>query len=548
MSTTTDALALTSRAQWIEAWSNNRVQLMTDVYREHVTVVRRRASGVCGAEAAADVAQEVFLRLWRNPGGFDPAKGSLRTYLVVLARGVAMDFVRSDARRRKRDERALPLLSSPGASGDVVIFEPILQRDTAARVRVALTQLDIRQRDAIENSFFDEMRPIDIARQRGIPEGTVKSRVRLGLAMLRPALADLDDGHKKKSLMMRADRSSESLSIRQLALHTMTAAAAVLALAGLATSCRSASANGTANGDRITIATTVAPITSIVANIVGDRADVTGIVPEGTNSHTFEPRPSVAELLSRADVVYINGLSLEEPTKRLAEQNLREGAEVIELGTSTIPESDYIYDFSFPAEGGKPNPHLWTDPTLARRYAEIVKDDMSVRDPSNADYYAGNYAKFSSLIDEFDTAMRTAFATVPKRELLTYHDAYAYFANTYGWTVIGAMQVSDFEDPTPSEVADLIDQVRSSGVTAIFGSEVFPSPVLAQIGSEARVRYVDELRDDDLPGTPGQAEHSWLGLMQLNFITMTEALGGDASALRAIDVRNVAPDEATYPR
>ena len=132
----------------------------------------------------------------------------------------------------------------------------------------------------------------------------------------------------------------------------------------------------------------MAPITSIVANIVGDRADVEGIVPEGTNSHTFEPRPSVAELLSTADVVYINGLQLEEPTKDLANENLKEGADIVELGTETIPESEYIYDFSFPKEDGKPNPHLWTDPTLARRYAELVKDDVSERDPANAGYYA----------------------------------------------------------------------------------------------------------------------------------------------------------------
>lgn len=78
------------------------------------------------------------------------------------------------------------------------------------------------------------------------------------------------------------------------------------------------------------VATTVAPITSIVANVVGDRADVEGIVPEGTNSDTFEPKPSFAELLSEADVVYINGLLLEEPTKELAEENLKDGAEVVE--------------------------------------------------------------------------------------------------------------------------------------------------------------------------------------------------------------------------
>ncbi len=303
-----------------------------------------------------------------------------------------------------------------------------------------------------------------------------------------------------------------------------------------------------AAGERLTIATTVAPITSIVANIVGDRADIEGIVPEGTNSHTFEPKPSAAELLSTADVVYINGLKLEDPTKELAKANLKDGAEIVELGTMTIPEQDYIYDFSFPKDEGKPNPHLWTDPTLARRYAEIVKDDMSERDPANADYYSANYDEFSAVIDEFDAAMRTSFATIEKRELLTYHDAYAYFAKTYDWKVIGAIQVSDFEDPTPSEVADLIDQVRSKDVKAIFGSEVFPSPVLEQIGKEAGVTYVDELRDDDLPAEPGDPDHSWLGLMRFDFITMTEALGGDATALKAVEVRNVAPDEAEYPQ
>ena len=306
--------------------------------------------------------------------------------------------------------------------------------------------------------------------------------------------------------------------------------------------------SGTGASDRLTVATTVAPITSIVANIVGDRADVRGIVPEGTNSHTFEPRPSVAELLSRADVVYVNGLALEEPTRQLAEENLKDAAEIVELGDRAISEKEYIYDFSFPEAEGKPNPHLWTDPTLARRYAEIVKDDMSARDPANGSYYGANFAAFSTLVDRFDAAMRAAFATVPERELLTYHDAYAYFARTYGWRVIGAIQVSDFEDPTPREVAGLIEQVRAEGVPAIFGSEVFPSPVLEQIGRESGVRYIDELRDDDLPGAPGDPEHSWLGLMRFDYVTMIRALGGDPSALEALEVRDVAPDRASYPQ
>lgn len=331
--------------------------------------------------------------------------------------------------------------------------------------------------------------------------------------------------------------------------HRFIASTVALSVAMIAGACGGDDDDdGAADDGRVRIATTVAPITSIVATIVGDRAVVEGIVPEGTNSHTFEPAPSVAELLSEVDVVYMNGLVLEEPTRELALANMGDDAEIVELGTLSIDEADYVYDFSFPREGGKPNPHLWTDPTYALRYAEIVADDMSERDPDNASFYEANYQAFAARIDELDAAMRTAFATIPTRALLTYHDAYAYFATTYDWDVIGAIQVSDFEDPTPAEVAELIEQVREIGVPAIFGSEVFPSPVLEQIGKEANVAYVDVLRDDDLPGEPGAAEHSWLGLMLFDYITMTEALGGDASALEAVDASPIAEDLASYPQ
>ncbi len=301
---------------------------------------------------------------------------------------------------------------------------------------------------------------------------------------------------------------------------------------------------------RLSIGTTVAPITNIAANIGGDKVTITGIVPEGTNSHTFEPKPSVAELLTGLDVLFVNGLKLEEPTKELAEENLKDGAEIVEVGTRSIPESQYVYDFSFPKSGDKPNPHLSTDPQYALKYAALIRDTLTKRDPGNADYFQANYARFDAKVSEFDRAMRTSFATIPreKRKLLTYHDAYAYFGRDYGWDIIGAIQAADFEEPTPKEVAGLIAQVKQTEVPAIFGSEVFPSPVLEQIGKEAGVAYVDVLRDDDLPGKPGDPEHSWMGLMHLNYVTMTESMGGDAAALKAFSPGDVAPDGAEYPQ
>ncbi len=322
--------------------------------------------------------------------------------------------------------------------------------------------------------------------------------------------------------------------------------ALLIALAGSA--CGSGGEAAADDPAKPNVVTTVSPLTSIVANVVGDRAEVRGLVPEGVNSHTFEPPPSAARALARADVVFVNGLQLEDPTRALAEANLKADADVVELGDRTISPDEYVYDFSFPREEGKPNPHLWTNPPHAKDYARIVRDTMSGRDPGRAGEYGANYERFAAKVDELDTALRAASATVPKRELLTYHDAYAYFARDYGWRVIGAIQVSDFEEPTPREVAALIRQVRQVGVPAIFGSEVFPSPVLAQIGAETGVRYVDKLRDDDLPGRPGDPDHSWLGLMKFNFATMVEALGGDASALKALQVADAAPDRAVYPQ
>jgi ABC-type Zn uptake system ZnuABC Zn-binding protein ZnuA len=303
-------------------------------------------------------------------------------------------------------------------------------------------------------------------------------------------------------------------------------------------------------GQVLLVATTVSPLTSIAAQVGGDRVNVQGIVPEGTNSHTFEPPPSAAALLSRADLVFLNGLMLEEPTRDLAEANLKQGARIVEIGDEVIARSEWIFDFSFPERDGKPNPHLWTDPTLTVKYATKIRDSFIDMDPEGAIEYRANHDLFVTEVKALEAALISDQATLPReaRTLLTYHDAYAYFARTYDWSVIGAIQPSNFDDPTPREVARLIDQVRKTKVAAIFGSEVFPSKVLEQIGQESNVRYIDTLRDDDLPGEPGDSDHSWQGLMRLNFITMIEGLGGQAPALRGLTIRPVGTDSAVYPQ
>ncbi len=316
----------------------------------------------------------------------------------------------------------------------------------------------------------------------------------------------------------------------------------LLTLLLVLTGCSGASpATETAVDARLSIVTTVSPITNIVYNIGGERIALSGIVPEGVNSHTFEPAPSDAKILAKADIIFVNGLKLEEPTMKLAEANMKEGAELITLGEMTIGEDQYVYDFSFPKDAGSPNPHLWPNPFFALRYAEIVRDSLAKRDAANADFYNKNYEAFKARIETLDKAIKATVASIPEanRKLLTYHDSWAYFSPIYGMTVVGAIQPSDFSEPSAKDVADLITQIRDEKVPAIFGSEVFPSPILEQIAKESGAAFIDDLRDDDLPGKPGEAEHSYIGLMVNNLKVMAQGLGGDPSLMDSVDPTNV---------
>ena len=106
---------------------------------------------------------------------------------------------------------------------------------------------------------------------------------------------------------------------------------------------------------------------------------------------------------------------MEDPTVELAETNLPKGGDICELGTTILPESEWIYDFSFPKDGGKPNPHLWTNPPMAKQYAPVMADTLAARDPANAATYQANYTAFATKVDALDAAMQAATATLDPR-------------------------------------------------------------------------------------------------------------------------------------
>ena len=354
--------------------------------------------------------------------------------------------------------------------------------------------------------------------------------------------------------VIRAGLPDEANNVTPRRFHALSAILLSLASSILILSCADSDSTADSSSETtgmLNVVSTVSPITSLVENVGGTRIRLEGIVPEGVNSHTFEPAPSVATVIADADLIVLNGLFLEEPSLEMARANKKSEAVILTLADKAITREQWVFDFSFPEGDGHPNPHLWTSPDLAIKYAELIKEELSALDPENADYYAENFDKLSERLTDLDRRIADAVNTIPpeNRKLLTYHDSFPFFSSRYGFEIIGAAQPSDFSEPSAREVASLIDQVRETGVPAVFGSDVFPSPVMEQIAKEGGAQFIDQLRDDDLPGSHGDPAHSYMGLMSENISIMVPALGGSADALNGYDTSPVFEGEsgAVYP-
>lgn len=161
-------------------------ETFADNFRDHRKAVYLLASRVCGPKHAGDVTQEVFLRLWRDPERFDPARGSLRNFLLAITHHKAIDAVRSEEARRAREERA----SRAVDASEVELDCELLQRESAGRISEALDDLAPSERQAIVAAFYGHRSYREAAILLGEPEGTIKSRIRSGLRQLRITLAD----------------------------------------------------------------------------------------------------------------------------------------------------------------------------------------------------------------------------------------------------------------------------------------------------------------------------------------------------------------------
>ena len=247
------------------------------------------------------------------------------------------------------------------------------------------------------------------------------------------------------------------------------------------------------------VLTTTTILADMVKQVAGDRMTVGSVVPAGAHVEEYEPRPDDAKRMSQATLVITNGLDLDkwvEPLLRNAK-----------AGTPVVTVTDGLPDI----EG---NPHMWFDPALARGYVARIRDALIALDPQGKDVYTVGALRYSSEIARLEADLKAKVATIPadRRKLVTSHDAFPYFAQAFGFEIVGFAQPEPGKPPSAGELAELVEKVRTAKVPAIF-SEVGGSPQLAEtIGKETGAKVVTDLPTDSLLDPPAD---SYIGLMRV---------------------------------
>lgn len=265
------------------------------------------------------------------------------------------------------------------------------------------------------------------------------------------------------------------------------------------------------SSDKLLVLTSITPLAYFAQRIGGTRVEVQALIPPAASPHTWEPRPSDLEALSRARILVLNGLGLEFWADRAAAAASNPKLIVVETakGLSTITDNEH----------GGANPHVWLDPNLAAKQAQAIASALSEADPKGAAAYRANEQQLIQDLQRLDKEIKTSVATFRVKSFVAQHASWDYFAKRYGLTEAGVIESRPGKEPSPQELAQLVARVRKSGAKAVFAEPQFSSKEAEAIAAEAGVKV---LLLDPLGAPP---DYDYFVTMRSNLRKMKEGLG-----------------------
>ncbi|MBA2375141.1 MAG: zinc ABC transporter substrate-binding protein [Rubrobacter sp.] len=374
---------------------------------------------------------------------------------------------------------------------------------------------------------------------------------------------------------------------------------ALLLAVGFVAACGSAGGGQEGGGGEdgtMRVSATTSVIQDLAAQVGGDRVEVETIVPIGGSPETFQPSPGDAGRISEAEVVFENGLGLDDWIEDLVESAGNEDQIVVEVSEGLEPieggahgdehgdehgaeeegdehgdeehgdeehadeeHSDEHGDEEHAEESGDEehaeeegdehsdeehaeeeaaggeaggdahehaggDPHFWLDVENAEHYVEVIRDTLVEADPDGAEEYEANAEEYLATLEELDGYMAEQAESIPEenRKLVTTHEAFAYFAEAYGFELEGSIISNPEAEPSSREVAEVVTRIEDENIPAIFTEPQFSGGLADTISQEADVEvlelYSDTLVEDDSGNT-------YEAMMRTNIDRLVEGLG-----------------------
>lgn len=319
----------------------------------------------------------------------------------------------------------------------------------------------------------------------------------------------------------------------------------LLLVAGLGACSSDDGGDGSASGTP-TVVVTTSILGDVVANVVGEAAEVEVLMPPGVDPHEFELSAAQAAQLQEADAIVANGLGFEAGMTDALEAAESAGVPLYEVAPDLDPlpyaegahdhahdeehteEGDTTHDEEHAEEGGL-DPHVFTDPARMADGTENLAAALGDAVPALAtDEVAAQASAYAEELRAVDAAVEEQLAAIPddRRVLVTNHEVFAYFADRYGFEVVGTVIPggTTLAEPSSQELSDLADTIRENDVPAIFADATSPTDLADALADEEGVDVeVVELYSESL-GEPGSGAETYVAMVESNAAAITDAL------------------------
>lgn len=286
-----------------------------------------------------------------------------------------------------------------------------------------------------------------------------------------------------------------------------------------------AAAQDTGQG-KIKVVASFSILADLVRNVGGDRVAVAALIGANQDSHAFEPSPADSRQVADAKLVVVNGLGFEGWLDRLV-RAAGSKVPVVVASTGVQPREIAGDETRLGRDRAGVDPHAWQSVANVKRYVANIRDGLIKIDPAGQGTYAANAAAYLAKLDALDRDIRSTLAKIPvdRRQVISSHDAFGYFADAYGIAFLAPAGLSTDAEPSALAVARIIRQIRTEKIGALFVENVVDPRLVQLIARETGARIGGTLTSDALTGPAGPAP-TYLDMMRHNMRELATALGG----------------------